>query len=244
MKKLVIFIVALLISAYASLVCSDSYRENGIVVSEEPWDEFDYLQLKDLVKEYEVRLPRLHNSNSAQVFRKMISDTNLSILEDPKVSIEDKVLFGMSLDQTITEFSEIYLNAHSLGKYDYESELAQLFAFTVRLAFKGNNIIEEYLKTNKDNNIGASEMKEGKSQMLASLVDLAGRQNAYSNASLILLSETLVNVVEKFIKDADKKSTIHLESELKKTIKKIRSSVVKKNLENTLKIVSTYNKHS
>lgn len=219
-------------------VFADQYSDSGIEVSPRVWDEFDYFGVRDLLVGGDVDLPKISGSSS-YVFSKIIDKKNLAIFSRKDVSIEEKIYFGMEVEEILTELTLLYVNAHISREGNYEKEVAYLTTFNIEVMAEAKKTFLSEVKANKSEDYiaGKREMLDGQKTVVLSLIVLISRRDIFNKESLIVLSNSLKRNIIFLTSGLDAGTKAEIKSAMNKLKKLVKYKAVRKNIADSISLM-------
>jgi len=215
----------------------DEAIEFGAPSIEKDWSPQDYTTFDAYLGEIaQNAYPRLSSDRSKDIFTKVYTSVNQSVLTGESLDINQRMALALSLQQNFIAVVGKYLNAHNKGN-DYSMELAHLLGGMLVCSDKTIVLAKEIIPTIDPERAdyavrmqGVEQMKSGLATQLDGTIVSLQETQTYSDEERVILAEYLVNVSPNFISFLNQ--SVQRELEIK--FEKLKEKETHKEVENLI----------
>ena len=202
--------LAAFLPARSLVAQTNALVEAGFPATSREWAGDDYTQIAGLLADGKTPLPRLADAEGQAFIRRLTSTDNLSLYRNRSLPIGERLVGFSSLMGGVNAVAKQYLAAVGRG-LDVHRELTAEFAFILRAAAVGVDLMKEFLPTVPHDDHyaarmqGVAQFKSGLTTMFAGAEVSLSEKDFYSSEdrSLLLaaMAETLPAINKIFAPD-------------------------------------------
>jgi hypothetical protein len=259
MKRLTNSIILLVILLLINVSCRNAFRKDlsltvteyqklGMPSPDKIWTTKEYVNanitMSTLKIEYPLQLPRKNSKKSGALYRRFVSNENLSFANDTTLPLSLRAFQIQFFPAYAAEFMQLY-NVKSKDQVYYKEEILDINLFALSISEKMLELSAKIMQSKDDADIELqSGLSSVKSNYLRTITMLLGEQlkaESYSGEDQAKLSDEILRSLtsnHEWILPTDRDS---LSEQIRNIIKKSSSEYIRKNYTSMLKILTQTN---
>lgn len=222
----------------------NEYEKYGMPTTRKIWISDDYdktiVLLNEIKKGNFKSLPRANSEKSKPYFDRIISEENLSFIEDTTITLQKKAFLIQSFAVTYGKLIYLYYQENSKTQY-YNEELINIYIFGLKLTDKLFDFANLNLKSTKEPNAqmkaGIENMSSGYYKTILTYLDLLVQNDVYQTKDLEKFSIELKINLNRNINWLNSERRGQIKEKLNQTKNLSGSKIVKDNQNAILKLL-------
>ena len=224
---------------------NDAYVKLGMPDYKKKWSGDDYseanITLSTLLMEAPLSLPRKNSKKSSQVFKRIVNEENIAFVYDTAVPLKVRAFLIQHYPRIIGEAENLY-SYKNKGKLAYREELLDIniFQLTIhdRMLELARIINESDDETLTGFKVGMQNVKNNYLRLIPQIVKKISDNKEFKTSETLQLSDALSRSLSANLIMLDRNEKTILIAEFNRTKDLTKSSQLKENLNNCIKLLS------
>ena len=221
------------------------YQEKGMPDIDTAWPEDKlmkaHITLGSIRTKNLLKLPRRDSRKSGSVFSRILSKENMSYLDDPSKSLQDKAYEIQSMGSFINEVSRMYTDNFRAEQY-YREELIDIYIFEMYVRKRMLEVAEQIMNSKDPEVIGMQAGRKGivngYVNLIITMISYQEKTKAFSARQLKKLNNEVSISIKENIQYLDSENKLEISDEIKKITEKSTSGSLKKTNEKMLRLLA------